>query len=492
MIPSVRVNKATGGGSPALNTSDGILAIIASCAAGTDLPPTMLSNQALAVSTFGAGMLVECAAYDVNVSGKPALAVPLVSPSVPGSYGAITKNLTGSGADVVAGSSQPLLHYDVQVTMQKAGTVGAPGMTYTWSVDGGDTVVGPSQVGTASTITLGTTGVSYVLSGSFDVGDNWSNFTERPLANNADVTTALATLGNTRLPWEGVLIDCEYATGTVALVDEWLGAREVKGQYGFALLNTRFLNEPAPTEESPSVYAAAMIALTENDASDRIVVGADGGHMTSSVTGFTTKMPTSLAVGARAMLTTPNIGTDPAQVDVGPIPDFAISSGSNPLDWDEDLYEALDDARLATLRSFAPGGPVGTYITNANVLIDGTSNIYWLQLLRVLNKACKIAFSVLTTQLSKGVRSVFNPQTNAVNIDPRDAQTIEHLVDSPLESGLAGQVTAVGFDLHTDDDLSEPGAPCNGDVGVVSLIYLKNFAVQVALVKTISASAGGG
>ncbi len=492
MLPSVRVNKATGGGSPALNTSDGILAIIASCATGTDLPPTMLSNQALAVSTFGAGMLVECAAYDINVSGNPALAVPLTAPSVPGSYGTITKNIAGSGGNVVAGATQPLLHYDVEVTMAKAGTVGVTGMTYTWSVDGGDTVQGPSQVGTSATITLPGTGVSFTVSGSFDVGDNWSCFTERPLANNADVTTALATLGNTRLPWEGVLIDCEYATGTVELVDEWLGGREVKGQYGFALLNTRFLNEPAPTAESPSVYAAAIIAQTENDASDRIVVGADGGHMTSTVTGFTTKMPTSLAVGARAMQTTPNIGTDPAEVDLGPIPGFTISSGSNPLDWDEDLYESLDDARLATLRSFAPGSAVGTYITNANVLISSGSNIYWLQLLRVLNKGCKIAFQVLTTQLSKGVRTVFNEQTSAVNIDPRDAQTIEHLVDSPLASGLAGQVTDQGFSLNTDDDLSALGAPCNGDVEIVSKVYLKNFRVQVSLVKTISASAGGG
>lgn len=491
MLPSVRVQKVTGGNSPSTNSSDGILAIIASCATGTDLPPTMLTNQALAVSTFGGGMLVECAAYDINVSGQPALAVPLANPSVLGTYGAITKAIAGSGT-VTEGSTAPLLHYDVEVTVQKGFTVGAAGGTVTWSVDGGDNVQGPVQVPTSGTLALGNTGVSFTLTGTFAQGDTWSCFTERPMANNADVSSALATLGTTRLPWEGVLIDAVYGTGTVGLVDEFLGGLEAKGQYCFGLLNTRFMNEPSPTAETPTVYATAMIAQTENDASDRIVVGADGGHMTSTVTGFTTKMPTSLAVGARAMQTTPNIGTDPAQVDLGPIPAFTISSGSNPLDWDEDLYESLDDARLATLRSFAPGGPVGTYITNANVLISSGSNIYWLQLLRVLNKGCRIAFKVLTTQLSKGVRTVFNDKTQAVNIDPRDAQTIEHLVQSPLASGLSGQCTETGFDLHTDDDLSTAGAPCNGDVLIVPLVYLKDFVVKTALVKTISASAATG
>lgn len=493
-IPAVSVKKSTVGGAPAIQTTQGILAIIASCVTGSGLPPTMITNQSLAVSTFGGGMLPECAVYDINVSGQPVVAVPVVSPSIPGSYYASTfvKNITGS-ASVSVGATAPLLHYNVQIVIVNGGTVGVSGITYTYTVDGGDTVSSAQSLGTSSTLTIPGTGVSFALGGgSLNAQDNWSIYTERPLLNNSDVSAQLAILGNTKLPWEGVLIDCQYGTGTVSLVDTWLAGREQNGQFNFAILNTRFLFEPTPTGESAGVYAAAMIAQTGSDASNRLCVCADGGHMTSLITGFTTKFPTSLALGAVAMSVTPNIGIDPAFVGLGPVPGFQISSnGGNPNDWDEFLYQSLDSQRLTTLRTFATDGPVGTFITDANVLISSGSNIYWLQLLRVLNKACSISWQILNTQLSRGVQTVFNATTGAINIKETAAQSIEGLVNGPLTSGLSGQCTAAQFTLNRDDNLVAPKAPVNAQVAVVPLVYLKNLVVTAALVKAIAAPNGG-
>lgn len=488
-IPAVKVKKATSGGSSSGAAVDGILAIIASAATGTALPPTMTTNQTLAVGSFGGGMLPECAVYTIDVSGNAVVALAGQT-SIPGSYGAITKSIAGGG-NVTAGTSQPLLHYDVQVSVLEGFTVGAAGGEVMWSVDGGDNVNGPLQVGTLSTLTLPGTGVSFPLTGTFDDGDSWSCFTERPLQNNADLAANLATLGKTSLPWEGVLLDAQYGTGTVALVDQWLGAREANGQFNFALINTRFLLEPCPTGEAPSVYSAAIVAQTGQDSSDRLCVCADGGRLTSIITGFTTKFPTSLFLGAMAMSLTPNIGDDPAAVENGPVEGVEIASNGNPLDWDEFLYQSLDSQRIVTLRSFATGGPTGVYITDANVFMTSDSNIYWLQLLRCLNKACRISWANLNKILSRKVRSVFNPTTGAVNIDPRDAQTIEKLINPPLAAGLAGQVTATKFSLHRDDDLTQPKAPVNSDVAIVPDLYLKNIIVTAALVKTIAVPFGG-
>lgn len=494
-IPAVTVKKSLVGGSPAIQSTQGILAIIASASTGSALPPTMLTNQSLTTSTFGSGMLPECAVYDINVSGQPVVGLA-VTPSTLGSYysGTFVKNVTGTSTVTTTAVSGlgPLLHYQFQVTIVNGGTVGSAGITYTWSPDGGDTVSAITALGTATTIAPAGTGVSFSLgAGTLVAGDNWSIFTERPLLSNADVSSALATLGNTKLPWEGVLIDCQYGTGTVGIVDAWLAGREANGQFNFALLNTRFLNEPAPTAEAPSVYAAAITAQSNNDTSNRLCLCADGGRMTSLITGFTTKMPTSLFLGAMAMSVTPNIGTDPSEVDLGPVPDVTISSNGNPLDWDEFLYQSLDSQRLTTLRTFATGGPTGCFITDANVLISAGSNIYWLQLLRVLNKACSIAWQVLNTQLSKGVPTVYNATTGAVNIKETAAQRIEALVNSPLKSGLSGQCTAAQFTLNRDDNLTTPKAPVNAQVAVAPLVYLKNIVVQAALVKSISAPAGG-
>lgn len=494
-IPSVTVKKSLVGGSPATQSTQGILAIIASASTGSALPPTMLTNQTLTTSTFGSGMLPEMAVYDINVSGRPVVGLA-VTPSILGSYyaGTFTKNVSGTSAvttSAVTGLG-PLMHYDVEVTIVQGGTVGTSGITYTYSVDGGDTVSAVTALGNANTLAIPNTGVSFSLgAGTLLAGDNWSIFTERPLLSNSDVSSALATLGNTKLPWEGVLIDCQYGTGTVALVDQWLAGREANGQFNFALLNTRFLNEPAPTAETPSVYAAAITSQSGSDTSNRLCLCADGGRMTSLITGFTTKMPTALALGARAMSVTPNIGIDPSEVDLGPVPSFTISSNGNPLDWDEFLYQSLDSQRLVTLRTFATGAPTGCFITDANVLISAGSNIYWLQLLRVLNKACSIAWQVLNTQLSKGVPTVYNATTGAINIKETAAQRIEALVNSPLQSGLAGQCTGSQFTLNRDDNVTTPKAPVNGQVAVAPLVYLKNIVVTAALVKTITAPAGG-
>ena len=494
-IPAVSVKKATVGGSPALQSTQGILAIIASASTGTSLPPTMVTNQSLATSTFGSGMLPECAVYDINVSGQPVVGLA-VNPTIGGSYYSATfvSNIAGTATAATTAATHPFLHYNVIVQIVNGGVLGTPGITYQWSVDGGNTFSAVTALGSGLIIALPNTGVSFTLSTTSSTllaGDNWSVYTERPILNNSDVSAALVTLGNTKLPWEGVLIDCDYATGSVGIVDEWLAGREANGQFNFALLNTRFLLEPTPTAESPATFAAAVTTRSSVDTSNRLCLCADGGHMTSLLTGFFTKFPTSLALGAMAMAVTPNIGIDPAYVGLGPVPNYQISFNGNPNDWDEFLYQSLDSQRITTLRSFATGGPTGVFITDANVLISAGSNIVWLQLLRVLNKACSIAWQVLNTQLSKGVATVYNATTGAVNIAPKAAQSIEALVNPALQSGLSGQVTAVQFSINRDDNLTTPKSPVNCEVGVVPLVYLKSIVVTTALVKVITAPVSG-
>lgn len=491
MIPNVSVKKTQVGAGAAIQSSDGILAVLASSPSGDLLVPGLFSQQGILTESYPLGPLPEYAAYDINVSGRPCLAMRS-NASIAGARGTITKNIAGS-ASVTAAATNPYEHYAVQVDILQSGTVGAAGITYQYSLDGGTTVSAPQALGTQTTLTIPNSGVAYTLGsgGTLDVGDNWSEFTERPLLNNADVSAALAVLQTTRLPWEGVLIDCQYTTGTVGEIDTWLASLEPKGQFHWAAINTRFLTEPTPTGETPAAYAAAMATLTENDATNRMCVGADGGHVVSLITGLNLKRPTALALAAMAMSLTPNIGTDPSDVENGPVEGFQIDVGSNPNDWDEDIYQSLDSLRLVTLRSFAPGGPQGVYITNPNVLIPNGSNIVWLQYLRVLNKACSIAWQVLSGLLSKGVRTVVNQSTGALTIDPRDAQTIEALVNDPLKRALAGQVSGTSFAIDRSQDLSTPGTPINASVGVQGLFYIKGFNVVVGLVKSITSPIGG-
>ena len=492
-IPNVRITKSSQGGSPALQTSDGILAIIASSSTGTASAAGIFTNQAQLTSAFGLGPLPEYGTYEINVSGRPVVAIK-ATPSIAATYSTITSHITGT-ATVVAGATAPYEHYAPVVTFVNGGTLGTSGITFTYSLDGGNTTSGVQALGTSTTLTIPNSGVSFTLSvggsGTIVAADSFSCFTERPLLNNSDLTTSLNVLNQTRLPWEGVLADCAYNTGTVGLLDTWCSGREANGQFNFFLINTRYLTEPTPTGESPSAYTTAMTALTSADASDRGCVGADGGHVVSLISGLNLKRPTALALAGMAMSLTPNIGISPSFVGNGPVTGFQISSGGNPNDWDEAIYgPALDPLRLVTLRSFAPGGPTGCYITNPNVLVtSATDSIKWIQLLRVMNKGCTIAWQVLATQLNRGVHTVLNSNTGKINIDERDAQSIEHLVNSPLQAGLSGQVTGVSFSVNRDDDLSVQGSPLSAEVQIAPLFYIGGFQVQVALVKSITAPA---
>lgn len=493
-IPSVSVKKSAVGAAPAIQSNQGILLVVGSSSSDTTSGlPTMFSNQGAVTGAYSLGPLPEYLVYNIDVSGRPSLGLH-VTPSVAGSYGSITKTGTGTYT-VVAGGTAPYEHYAVQVNFLTGGTLGTTGITYTYSLDGGNSVSAVQALGTATSIAIPNSNVSFTLStsGSSTVvaGDSFVCFTERPLMNNTDLTAAFTAINTTRQPWEIVLFDCEYLSGTVGAIDTWLAGREANGQFNIAVINTRFLLEPTPGAEAPGTYAAAMTTLTENDASNRICVGADGGHNTSLITGLFLKRPTALALAAMTCSVTPNIGTDPSEVDLGPVPNFQIDNGSNPNDWDEGVYQMLDSQRLVTLRSFAPGGPQGAYITNPNVLAPTGSSIIWIQLLRVLNAAASVSWSTLNTQLSKGVDTVISSTLGFPVIDPRDAQKIERFVNGPLNQALAGQDTAAQFRLNRDDNLSTPNAPVKGQTSIVGKFYLKNIQVTVALVKSISAPLGG-
>lgn len=489
MLPSVSLTKQdfqTGSVAP---SPDGILAIIAASATGTQNQAAGYFRDDLAYNDFGRGPLTEYDSYVLQVSGKPVVNVRPTA-SVAGALGSITTTKTGSAA-ITNNSSAPVDEFNILVQIVTGGTQGIAGITYQWSRDGGITMSGVTALGTASTITLGDTGVSFAIgSGTLVAGDQWQAYATRPQPNNSDLTAALAALKTTRIPWEAVLIDAVYGTGTVGVVDTWLQGLEKVGMFKMAFLSTRMKNQPAPTAESESSYATAMTSLTASDASIRVCVGTDGADCTSTLTGVTQRRPTAMYAAARAMLIP--IGEDPAFVQRGNIPNATISDGNGNPKWhDEDLYPGLDDLRLTTLRSFAPGGPQGTYITNANILSSAGSDYVWVQHVRTMNKACSIAWQVLSGQLSKGVgKKPADPVTGEVYIQDQDAQTIDDLVNAALASPMKGQVAAVQYATSRTDDLSSnTSSTVNATVKLVSLAYLKKFVVQTSFTKTISAAA---
>lgn len=487
-VPKVTVTKNPFSLPATAPTVAGILAIIASSQSGTVSQPGAYANPNLALTVFGYGPLTEYAAYDMSVSGNPVVLMKPATTSVAATYGTVTKSGTGTFTPTAGGTS-PLEHYNVLINfIVGTSAIGTAGATYTFSVDGGNTTSAVQALGTAASIVISNTGVTISLgAGTIVAGDSITCYTERALMNDADATTALGTLNNSNQAFEMVLLDMAVANTTIAAIDGVVAGWEANGKFKIAMLNTRFKNEPQPATESEAAYATAMATAIGSGTSERCLVGADGAHVPSSLTGYNLKRPTSLLVAARAMALSPNIGVDPAYVASGPIQGATIAdSNGNPLDHDEFLFPNLDQLGLTALRSFAPGGPGGVYVNNANIISPSTSVIKYLQQLRVLNSACSIAWQILTTQLSLGVRTQVNPNTGALNIAEIDAQKIEGLVNPTLKGSLQGQVTSAQFVLNRDDNLQANPPTVGGQVQVVALVYVKNFSVVTAFVKQIT------
>jgi hypothetical protein len=496
--PSVSVTKNVFTTAQAPADVSGILAICAASSTGTANQPAGFARSDLAVTAMGFGPLTEYAAYDIAVANKSVVLVKSEAASFVGAYGTLNSFNFGTGTSVVtAGSTAPYDDYNVTVTIVTGGTIGVTGIVYTYTTDGGNVTSGNQSLGTANTLTIANTGVSFALgAGTLLAGASWQCYTSRPQPNNTEALASLTALFNTRLPFEGVLLDCSMTTSTVGLIDTFLAAQEAKGIFKFVLINSPYkvLAGPGgvnPSAESEAAYATRMTTLMNNQVSIRQCAGADGAHTPSVITGWNLKRPTSMLLAARAMAT--RIGTDAAYVATGPLNGAQIAdSNGNPLDHDEDLFPGLDAIRMTALRSFAPGGPQGTYICNANTTQPTGGAFPYLQHIRIANRACTIAWAILTTQLSRGVRKNPKPDpvTGAVYIFEPDASVIEGLVNDALIPALLGQVSDVQFSLSRTDNLAAVPAIVTGTISVVDLAYIKAFDAQFQYVKTISAPLG--
>jgi hypothetical protein len=482
-IPIAKVTKLDGATGVVKPSSKGIIAIIAPSEKGTANQAAMYSKASIALNDFGYGALTDDAAYIMAVSGNPVVLVKGTA-STAAANGTVAH--TGAGSSVVTATGTPLDDFNAVATIVNGGTIGVTGITLTYSLDGGVTTSAVQALGTANTFTIPNSGVTFSFAaGTVLAGQVEAFATTGPKMNNSDLVTALEALRISALPWEMVLVTGHDATATtVTTLDTWLSAREAEGRYrGF--ICTAVARTSAQTEAQ---YATAMNTAFSAAASIRGCVCADVGDVVSALPGrgITQPRPVGLALAAR--VADIDYGVDPAFVQVGPVSGFALAdSRGNPNHHDENMYPGLDALRLVTLRSF--DRKAGTFITNANVISSQGSDYVWIQHVRTMNRACELAFDVLTQQLSVGVHK--NPKTGSggeVYIAEEDAQRIEQLVNQSLTE-LRSQVSDLRFSLSRTDNIGANGpVTLNGALKVSPLAYVKEFDTNASFVRTITVS----
>lgn len=490
-LPSVSIQKIDGGTGVVRPSDTGVLAIIAPSASGVANQPATYLRTDLALADLGSGPLVECAAYVAPVSGKPVVLVKGAGTTA-GAYGSMTLTGTGTTTPTGDGTSLPFDDYNVLLAfLTGTSTVGSSGATYTYSLDGGVTTSAVQALGTATSITLPNTGVKVNLTHSTNTivaGDKITFKTTGPVDTNSDLVTSLEALRVSRAPFEMVLFHGIADATTVSDLDTWLNAMALTGRFKTAVCTCR----PRATDgsESEAQYKTAMQTLFAASSSTSVVVCADVADVSSPIPGRATTAivqarPVGWAVAARAMKIP--LGRDPAFVDDGPVSQFGLSDArGNPNHHDEFFYPGLDDLRLTTLRTF--DDRQGSYITNANIISPTGSDYVYLQHVRTINRACEIAFQILSGQLSRGVAK--NPKAGPNGeryIAEGDALRIEAVANDAIKAELSGQVDDIKFSVsRTDDISSNSGATVTGQIQSVALAYIKRFIVTAGFVKSIS------
>lgn len=488
-IPNVTVTKLQAGQTGVVRPGvAGILAIIASAATGTVNSPATYTRAEDIVTDDGYGRLASLAAHDLGVTGNPVLAV-VPTAAIAATYGAMT--VTGGGTSAhTAGATAPLDEWNVVLLYTVAGVVGAPGIFYQVSLDGGQTYTAAQALGSNTSIAIPNTGITVNLgSGTVFAGQTVAFVTTPAYPNSTDLVASLEALRVTGQPWDAVLVDVQGSTGHAAIatqLDTWLAALETRGVFKSALMNLPMKNiAPYGSGETEAAYATRLTPIIQGIVTPRVVVCADGADMVDFFKGVKVRRPTAIYVAAAGEAVP--IGIDVAAVANGPVANASLIDTRGNLKYhDEQQYPGLDALNITTLRSFP--GRTGVYITNARLpSASGSDYVFWQQL-RVMNAACTLAWQLLTDKLSLGVRKNPKPGPNgAIYIAEADATSIEQYVNATLTAQLKDQVAGVALALsRTDDISSNQGAIINAKLSLEALAYIKGFSVGATFVKSLT------
>jgi hypothetical protein len=467
MLQNVNITKLDGQVGVALS-AENVLAIIAPAKAGTVNQPTAIASRTAALAAFTEGVLVELAAYHLAAAKKHVVCVRCTA--APGTYGTIATANPGTSIPTASSTSFPTDDVDAVVRIVNPGTIGTAGITYQYSMDGGTNWSAILALGTALKFVL-EKGVEINMAAGTVLATtviSLRGLAGVPTAQN--ISDALESLRTTSLFFDGVYVATPATALIVTQLDSWLQAQELVNRYLYGLVSFRRRTEA----ETFATYLAAFNTAFASTVTNRVSIGLDVMDLQSPVDERRYARPASAALGARVCSV--DLSVDASAFALGVIPSATITDANNqPKYWDDYLQGGTgDDAKAVCARSWP--GEAGVRFSNPRLFSAAGSDYVFLQHLRVINRACKVAYERLRARLSSDVLT--DPATGF--IQEVDALEIEREVQEALETELLKprRCSAVAFTLSRTDNLLATFA-MNGNVSVQFKGYPKTFNVLV-------------
>ena len=460
--------------------------IFAGCSSsGTASVVAAVSDIATLKSLYGNGPLTEAAADWIDATGYPAY-VYKIPTNTSGAAGSVTHTGTGTTVMTVSGNSADA--YQVVINVTTGGTVGTSGIVVQYSLDNGNSGLGPNDakypLGTATTLVLydGTLATGLTLSmthagsDTMVAGDQYYFVATAPIwatsAVDGTSSSLAAYLLTSSVDFGGIqLLGAVDGTDAAAINASMEPALFNAYEYAFIAVEARDGN----SGESESTWMGSIISDFAAVNSDRLLGAGGYGNYASKLSTKIARRSVNWPMVVRAGQV--SNGVDLARVKDGALRNFTLTNPSGPIAnimHDERNVPGLNAARFVCARSLK--GKSGAYLYNANIMCAPGSDYSLMQYRRVMDAACRATRDNMQMQLSNDVR--LDPKTGYIlEKDARTGETKLRLAikSATVDTGDASDCTAAWSRI--DNISSTKALHCT--VGVEPLGYLKTIYVTL-------------
>jgi hypothetical protein len=467
--------------------------------AGTANQPLFTSNPTAITAAFGYGPAPQLACAIAQQTGNVVGIVKTLAAtgSVPnGANTAVRSTVPGGSTSVVTLTGNPNDTYYGLLTVvagTAAQTIAAGGATIAVSLDNGrSTLVTVLLQAGQSTYLIPNTGLTLnFAAGTLITGDTFAWISTEPTWSDAAVSSALASLVSTSIPWKDVYIPggasalggvatsvgagtVGAANGDVTAIDGYMTSLFNNRRFGRAYVQARDATWGGTSTESELTWMASIQAAHVADSSLR--VGVTGGHynVISAIDQSQYRRPALFLAALRD-------SSVAIQVDLGRVSDGSLAELTLPttsdgfIYHDESVNPGLDAARFLSLWSII--SLPGLYIKNPNLMAPPGSDFTLLQHGAVIDAACFYAYTFFVKRLSSSVR--VNPTTGFIL--EQDAQTLQQGANAWLANGLGNAVSSVQCVVSRSDNILSTNT-LTVVVQVIPLGYLKTINVTITFV----------
>lgn len=287
--PRVTTTEVDGNLGNTKNLAGQPMAVVGPCASGSFNPQVFQSKTDLVAEYGQAGAALDAACYALDLGASSVVVVRTASGNS-SSYSTLDDSgVTGTCTPTIDSNVVPLDEYRVYVEITASGTIGASGIKYRYSLDGGTTFGATYPLGTATSITLpGFTGsIKINLSaGTLAAGDSFSFEAFPETFTDGELSTALDSLASTSKDWEFVLVAQDVDATSAMTVATWLAALHSQNKHRFGVVSFRAQS----SSETANDYLTAFETFRGAVESSDMVVTADRCDLLSSIPGVSGRL----------------------------------------------------------------------------------------------------------------------------------------------------------------------------------------------------------